>query len=185
MEAEFRQAGFTDLQIIRKKYDIGDWRGGTTSPSRSILLIFCIPISYTFLPCILVPPTIPENKVLSRGVSGLLSLFRYFLPFFRVPFFRARRHTFHRIFDYILTPDERTAAASRAAQNAMSTATLGAHEIVRHVYPDEQSRKDFLEKVGKDWYNRDYHVYLWLYLPSPCPSPQPPCPHYPHRRSRM
>jgi hypothetical protein len=51
----------------------------------------------------------------------------------------------------------------------MSSATLGAHEIVRHIYSDEQSRKDFLEKVSKDWYNRDYHVYLWLYFPVPVP----------------
>lgn len=71
----------------------------------------------------------------------------------------------------LLIQDERTAAASRAAQNAMSTATLGAHEIVRHIYPDEQSQKDFLEKAGKDWYNRDYHVYLWLYRLCPCPCP--------------
>jgi hypothetical protein len=44
----------------------------------------------------------------------------------------------------------------------MSRVVLGAHEVVRHAFPDDNERKEFLETVSKDWYNPDYHVYLWL-----------------------
>jgi len=58
--------------------------------------------------------------------------------------------------------DPLTAAPSRAAQNAMSSATLGAHEIVKHVYPDPLTGKEFLERASGDWYTAGYRVYLWL-----------------------
>ena len=47
----------------------------------------------------------------------------------------------------------------------MSDVVLGSHEVVRHVFPDDQEREEFLQRVSKDWYNPDYHVYLWLYVP--------------------
>ena len=61
--------------------------------------------------------------------------------------------------------DERTAAAGRAAQNARATVTLAAHEICKIAYPDPVELQQFLERASRDWYNPDYHVYLWLYVP--------------------
>ena len=46
----------------------------------------------------------------------------------------------------------------------MSDVVLGSHEVVRHVFPDDQEREEFLQRVSKDWHNPDYHVYLWLYV---------------------
>ena len=65
----------------------------------------------------------------------------------------------------VLTSDERTAAAGRASQHAMSDVVLGAHEVVRHLFPDDQEREQFLQRLSRDWYNPDYHVSLWLYVP--------------------
>lgn len=65
----------------------------------------------------------------------------------------------------MLIVDERTAGQSRAAQNAMSTVTLAAHEICSGAYPDPVKQKDFLERASRDWLNSDYHVYMWMYYP--------------------
>ena len=60
--------------------------------------------------------------------------------------------------------DMKTAAAARAAQNAMATVTLAAHEICSFAYPDPVEQKEFLERASRDWCNSDYHVYMMMYV---------------------